>query len=397
MVYKFPHVTDFRLPQIWYYLDDGEESNCHLSLIRNKKMFGNIWGRGFCPGCNERIPSHNYVHKCPKLDTCFACRHAFERRDYFHSPTFETKFCDGMMSANSGEPIKCEECNYVCATPHCKTLHDETLCNKVWYCEKCDQYLHKSKTYPTKEKLKKHNCNEKRCKACQKQVRKDQDHLCELKVPKLPVIWPRMAFVNFEDCLQMDPGQGKVKDKTKRTGHFKPHFATLMQEVRDPGIFQFFQFSHDPEFLTDHEKSPNEFLVEEYWGDNDRPRFGKERNTPKDIFESLMRRVPSTLEQDVLIQVLKNNTTLGQFQKSTLVAKNSKDLTHLFRAALELQLDPKIIAKERNLIMVQLKQYSLSILSLESYYPFDIQELNYLFNFYDDPFFFPKDINCFGA
>ena len=387
LYFKYPREVDFSLPQVWYYLDDEN----HIKMIFKKLTFGNKYGRGFCPGCNTIIKSHQILHKCPKLDACFACYRPYQAENYFIDPS-EAPFCDGKLKNNSGDALICEECNYTCYSPLCLKLHKAKICDKVWYCPKCDQYFKISSTFENKEAMKNHNCNEVRCKECHELVDKNEkDHQCKLSRPPLPSIWPRMAFVDFQDCL---------KEESEKHKYFVPYFATAMIELKEPGIFHSFHFADNPTFLSEKEKCPGTFFAEEYWGAEDRPQFGVAKNTylkdSKPIFKEFKTpkdpKASRTLEEQVIIHILLS----CHREKTTIVAKNSNALTHLLRGCLSLKLQPEIIAKERNLISVRCSKFGLSIISSESYYPFSMLELNDLFDVYSDPFFFPTKLNPFN-
>ena len=381
LFFKFPPEIDFTLPQIWYYLENEK----HVKLIHRRKTFGNKFGRGFCPGCNEVIKTHNYIHRCPNLDTCFACHRPFQAEDYFIDPLKETLFCDGKMDNSSGEKTKCKGCNYICCTPLCKKLHQQSVCSKVYYCEHCKQHFFKSSTFKTKQAMIDHKCDKRRCKICNELIGMSEGHLCKLKSPKLPSLWPRMVFVNIENCYNTE------KDT------LEPHYATAAMERKQPGIFHTFQFSAHNDFLTDKENCPSTYFVEEYWGEGDRPKFGYAKNTfkkrMKNLFATISKStVARSLEERIILQILQS----CHKQKTSVIVKNSTAMTYLLRGCLSLKLNPEIIAKERNLIFIQVKGFGLSFISAESYYPFKTQELNKLFGIYDEPFFFPQKLNAWS-
>lgn len=373
LYYKYPTETDFSRPLVMLYLD---RTNSHVYLIlRYKVLLRQCGYRGICFGCGQKTKGHDLPHRCLEFSSCYACRRIYSDENTFlgHHPYI---FCNGKHAPKDDalQGTKCEGCNFFVQSSQCKVSHKLNVCNCVYKCDKCKKVTWKNGKYRNQQALKQnHSCNSRKCKVCFDEVVDLEDHFCRMKKPsESGKQFPRLAFSTFE-LNYVD-------------GLAIPVFGTLIYED-SPG--EFFQHQFDSEQTYSRE---NPISCRTYWGAAPKPKFAAKKTTFKNglnssfvNFQTVTGKVNNRLLSFLLAKRPGN---------CSLVVKNDTDMSFIMSAATDLGLEISVVAKQRTLINVNLKNSGVAVLNSESYFALSTEEMNKIFGVCpESDFYFPSSLS----
>jgi len=198
----------------------------HIVFIQNINSYykANLF---VCFGCLRKFKNKINNHMCKFRKTCFACRRFFESNVTYSHMQLKNNFCD--KDTTTEQPFNCKICNCVINSNHCLKRH-RRYCNGKGHfgykCNSCNKFYYCDANKTSIDMQNEHVCgNSKKCKVCH--VEKEEDHLCQLRVPKIPAFHCRLAFFSI------------VIEDANQNNDFKdtPLFALILREEEKRGTF----------------------------------------------------------------------------------------------------------------------------------------------------------------
>ena len=189
----YPQQFNDTLKPIYLYRPSFD--SCHVLFIRNLTSFFKANG-DVCLSCFRIFRNNRYSrspHLCRKKQMCFACRRFFEDINTYKNTSTAMNFCDKMTTLEN--TFHCPKCNCDIYSAHCFKGHKKFCKSRGYFgykCSQCNKFTYCKNN--TSEDLKRlHQCGDSKiCKFCY--LIKETNHLCPLKIERVPEFHVRLAF-----------------------------------------------------------------------------------------------------------------------------------------------------------------------------------------------------------
>jgi len=387
LLFQYPTKYDDTLIPIYLYQPNDEPN--HVVFIRHLMSYfkANV---KICLGCKQIFSTYNYRHLCPQKKSCFSCRRFFcSEATYLHEKLLFS-FCDKNITKEI--PILCPLCNVTCYSNHCFNGH-KLLCSGKgtfgYKCLKCNKFTYRHGNLNGIDIKKQHNCGQlKQCNFCRQE--QEENHLCKLKKELIINHWPKLAFINFEQCIERTNDNNQDSDLKVES---EPIVAIIFSENDElSGLFSKYVFSYfyDEPLMT---VEKNVFLY-------------KSKNVLNSKITSKFK-IPSKKSQDFIRNLDKlhkkesifyltdkilQEITTTKWQNTTFICQDQDSRTYmaLLNAFIRNGFCPNVVKNGRHIILMEIRALGLRFLTSNSYFKGDEFEIGKQFNLDFSRTFFPK-------
>ena len=130
------------------------ENRTHLTVISDYAKFCAKNKKYHCFSCSKCFKSKkSFQHRCPKMNTCFACCRPVYQITYVRQAC-TTTFCDSEVAkASEIEIDTCQKCNLTTKTKSCQSFHKK-VCSQGAKFLCCNKFFYNS-SFPNQSDLKK--------------------------------------------------------------------------------------------------------------------------------------------------------------------------------------------------------------------------------------------------
>lgn len=395
----------------------------HIVFIKNIDSYykANLF---VCFGCLRNFKNKINNHMCKFRKTCFACRRFFESNVTYSHVQLKNNFCDKITTTE--QPFNCKICNCVIYSNHCLKRH-RRYCNGKGHfgykCNSCNKFYYCDSKKTSIDMKNEHVCgNSKRCKVCH--LEKEQDHLCRLRIPKIPSFHCRLAFFSI------------VVEDANQNNDFKqtPLFAVILREEEKRGTFT--KYNIGLEGLLSETRTLNslsydyfsKFDIKYFDFSNDkhmRVKITEDFQNKLRLIEQKKKFDSHPVTDDIVIKVSEDFQTAikskqeekktyqqnlihkfyakllsvfvdDKFRNTTYICNttHSNALMIVLNAFIEFGICPKVIKRGGHILVLEIKEHGLRFLSSNSYLIGDECKIADQFQIEFDELFFPLNLLC---
>ena len=221
------------------------------------------------------------------------------------------EFCDRFLTKEKS--FSCSKCNLIIFSKHCYIGHKKLCYGKGhfgWKCTQCNKFFYRYANETSTSIKKNHNCSTpKKCRICFEV--KDSEHICSMRKPRYPPVWPLLAFISLEI----------LETKYEQI----PFLLIIYRQRKNNLSFEKFIYSDLPEFYCNEETEERFF---QYYPNFD---FNYDHKVPKlkqNFHENLKRlfsKNPGSSLKILLLQNLMekpNITFICQDENSIIMVRN---------------------------------------------------------------------------